>query len=280
MKTQLVRQFSGKYAIIADGKFLGAEHSLENAWALASHYENAVVTRITKKLLRAKLRGSIAKIFRIINLMDFTPFLTTFSLIALAELGDKTQLAVIALSARYDRKKVFTGVILAFALVTGLGVVVGDMIFKFIPQEWVRIMAGLLFVAFGALILLSKEECEPGETFSIGNPLFSVFSMIALAEMGDKTQLSAITLVAKYDSPYLVFGGALLALCLISLVGIFLGKMLCEIVPLSKIKLGAGLLFILFGLMFLAGTEINPNLFLTILLSFPYIDYLMLIRVY
>lgn len=62
MKKQLVRQFSGKYAVIADGKFLGAEDSLENAWALASHYENAVVTRITKKLLRAKLLGSSLRI--------------------------------------------------------------------------------------------------------------------------------------------------------------------------------------------------------------------------
>ncbi len=57
--------------------------------------------------------------------MDITPFLTTFSLIALAEFGDKTQLAVITLSAKYDRVKVFTGVILAFALVTVLGVLGG-----------------------------------------------------------------------------------------------------------------------------------------------------------
>lgn len=58
MKKQLVKQFSGKYAVIADGKFLGTEDSLENAWTLASHYENAVVTRITKKPMRAKILGS------------------------------------------------------------------------------------------------------------------------------------------------------------------------------------------------------------------------------
>lgn len=185
--------------------------------------------------------------------MDLTPLLTTFSLIALAEFGDKTQLAVIALSARYDRVKVFTGVILAFALVTGLGVLVGEALFTFIPENVIRILAGLLFVAFGVLTLISKESCETDEATPVGNPLLSTFSMIALAEMGDKTQISAIALVAKYDSPHLVFAGALLALGLISLIGIFLGKKLCEIVPLSKIKLGAGALFILFGIMFLAG---------------------------
>lgn len=187
--------------------------------------------------------------------MDFTPFLTSFSLIALAEFGDKTQLAVIALSARYDRVKVFTGVILAFALVTGLGVMVGNLLHTFTIEyrDVIRILAGLLFVAFGILTLASKESCEVGDEKPVGNILISAFSMIALAEMGDKTQISAITLVAKYDSPYLVFAGALLALGLISLIGIFLGKKLCEIVPLSKIKIGAGALFILFGIMFLAG---------------------------
>ncbi len=185
--------------------------------------------------------------------MDLTPLLTTFSLIALAEFGDKTQLAVIALSTRYDRIKVFTGVILAFALVTGLGVVVGGVLYQFIPQDIIRILAGLLFLAFGILTLSSKESCETEDATPLGNPLFSTFGMIALAEMGDKTQISVITLVAKYDSPHLVFAGSLLALGLISLIGIFLGKKLCEIVPLSKIKLGASALFILFGIMFLAG---------------------------
>lgn len=185
--------------------------------------------------------------------MDLTPFLTTFSLIALAEFGDKTQLAVIALSSRYNRAKVFSGVMLAFALVTGLGVLVGGVIYEYIPQDVIRILAGLLFIAFGILTLSSKEGCETGDEKPTGNILLSAFSMIALAEMGDKTQLSAITLVAKYESPYLVFTGALLALGLISLVGIFLGKKLCEIVPFEKIKMGAGALFILFGIMFLAG---------------------------
>jgi hypothetical protein len=58
MKEQLEEKFQGKYVVIAEGKLLGAEDSLENAWALASPYESAVVTRITKKPLRAKILGS------------------------------------------------------------------------------------------------------------------------------------------------------------------------------------------------------------------------------
>lgn len=58
MKKQLEMRFTGRYAVIADGKFLGAEDTLEDAWILASPYENALVTKITKKPLRAKLLGS------------------------------------------------------------------------------------------------------------------------------------------------------------------------------------------------------------------------------
>src|SRR5574341_472844 len=171
--------------------------------------------------------------------MDMTPFLTTFGLIAFAELGDKTQLTVIALSAGYDRVKVFAGVVLAFVLVTGMGVMVGDALLGIVPPSMMKTIAGLLFVAFGAWALYSRESCDTDSLSPLCNPLLSTFSMIALAEMGDKTQLSAITLSAKYGSPYLVFFGAILALASVSLLGIILGRKLCEKVPLSKIRLGA-----------------------------------------
>jgi putative Ca2+/H+ antiporter (TMEM165/GDT1 family) len=185
--------------------------------------------------------------------MELTPLISTFALIALAELGDKTQLTVIALSARYDRKKVFSGVVLAFVLVTGLGVLVGEGLLKIIPGEMIKTIAGVMFVVFGLWMLLSKENCEEEKNPRVLNPFISTFSMIALADMGDKTQLSAITLSAKYDSPSLVFLGAVFALASISLLGIFAGKKLCEIAPLSKIKVGAAVMFILFGIMFIAG---------------------------
>ncbi len=186
-------------------------------------------------------------------IMELTPLLTTFGLIALAELGDKTQLTVIALSARYDRKKVFSGVVLAFIVVTGLGVLVGEGLLRLIPENIIKIIAGLIFIIFGIMMLRSREDCEENNNSPVLNPFFSTFSMIALAEMGDKTQLSAITLSAKYNSPYLVFTGAVLALAAISLLGILAGKKLCEIVPMPKIKLGAGALFILFGVLFIIG---------------------------
>ncbi len=62
MKKHLEKQFQGKYAVIADGKLLGAEDTLEKAWALASPHKSALVTRLIKKPLRAKLFGSSLRI--------------------------------------------------------------------------------------------------------------------------------------------------------------------------------------------------------------------------
>jgi hypothetical protein len=62
MKKQLAKEFSGKTIVILDGKFRGAEDTLENAWALASKYNTALVTRIQEKLTHAKIRGSSMRI--------------------------------------------------------------------------------------------------------------------------------------------------------------------------------------------------------------------------
>ncbi len=58
MKNRLEKEFPGRYVVIADGKFVGTTESLENAWTIANPFENALVTRITKKPLRARILGS------------------------------------------------------------------------------------------------------------------------------------------------------------------------------------------------------------------------------
>src|SRR3989304_1341158 len=116
--------------------------------------------------------------------MDLTPLLTTFSLIALAEFGDKTQLTVIALSAGYDRTKVFAGVVLAFILVTGFGVLLGEGLLQLVSPSLIKILAGITFIIFGIRTLSSKEECDSENNSRVSNPFISTFSMITLAEMG------------------------------------------------------------------------------------------------
>ena len=79
-----------------------------------------------------------------------------FILIAISEFGDKTQLAVIALAAKMQAPlEVMLGVIAAFLVLNGVGVVAGERLARVIPMKWVKRGAGILFIVIGALILLS-----------------------------------------------------------------------------------------------------------------------------
>ena len=89
--------------------------------------------------------------------MDWRVLATTFGLIFLAELGDKTQLAAIAMSAESRSPlAVFSGAVLALALVTLIGVAIGGTLTRFIPALYVRRGAGALFILVGAFMLISK----------------------------------------------------------------------------------------------------------------------------
>ncbi len=89
--------------------------------------------------------------------MDWGLFTTTFGLLFVAELGDKTQLAVITMTARTGRPvTVLLGAVAALALVTLLGVIVGGVITRFVPIEWVSKGAAVAFIAIGSLMLLGK----------------------------------------------------------------------------------------------------------------------------
>lgn len=84
-------------------------------------------------------------------------FLTTFGVIFLAEMGDKTQLAAMTLSAESKRPlAVFLGAALALICVSAIGVLLGSVVGNYIPLAWVKRGAALLFIAIGVLILLDK----------------------------------------------------------------------------------------------------------------------------
>jgi putative Ca2+/H+ antiporter (TMEM165/GDT1 family) len=89
--------------------------------------------------------------------MDLRVLLTTFGIIFLAEMGDKTQLAAMTMAAQTKRPwAVFIGSSLALAAVSALGVVVGSVIADYVPLEWVKRGAAIAFIVIGVLILLGK----------------------------------------------------------------------------------------------------------------------------
>jgi putative Ca2+/H+ antiporter (TMEM165/GDT1 family) len=88
--------------------------------------------------------------------MDLTPLVASFVLVTVAELGDKTQIAVIALSAEYESALlVYLGVMLAFASITGIGALVGTGLTRFVPLKYIQLGSGFVFILFGIIFLIS-----------------------------------------------------------------------------------------------------------------------------
>jgi putative Ca2+/H+ antiporter (TMEM165/GDT1 family) len=189
--------------------------------------------------------------------LDLAVFLTTFGLIFVAELGDKTQIAAMLLATRYHWARIFAGIALAFVILNAAAVLVGKALFALLPIWIIQLASGLLFLFFGVMTLresAAKEEAEEEEAKErkVGGPMMTAFLMILLAELGDKTEIMTATLAAKGSAQLSVFAGSTLALWVVSLLGIFVGRQIARFVPMNVVKKAGGAIFIVFGLVFLA----------------------------
>lgn len=187
-------------------------------------------------------------------MISLAALIAAFLLILLTELGDKTQLTVMILAARYPPRTVFWGAFLALVTSTLLAVLVGSLLFSFLPIKLVRVLAALLFIAFGIHALLSKHE-EEGPESQDGRKLFwRTFGLVFIAEAGDKTQLAVVALAASFAAPLEVFIGAVVAFALITAGAAWLGSWLGD--KLNKRVMGriGAILFIGIGVFLLIET--------------------------
>jgi len=183
--------------------------------------------------------------------MDLTPLIASLTLFSLMEFGDKTHIAVITLSMKNKPLEVFIGALGAFAVVDGTSVLVGGLVANLIPEFWINVISGGLFLLFGVLTLINKEdEKEVKESSRSG--LASAFSLVTLMELGDKTQFASFVLAARYGSPVLVFLGIMLGAALITGSGVIIGKGLMKVIPERYLRYAAAALFLIFGVIFLA----------------------------
>lgn len=187
--------------------------------------------------------------------LDLFPLLSSFIFVAIAELGDKTQIAVICLSAKHKPKSVFVGAMLAFALIDGVSALIGGAVAPFIPQFYINLAGGIVFIAFGTYTLLSKEE----KVINIkehSKTVTTSFLLISVMELGDKTQFAVIALAAEYDAIIQVLTGVMLAFILLTVVAAVSGSYISKYVSSRYTRIGATIIFLLFGIIFLiqAGT--------------------------
>lgn len=184
--------------------------------------------------------------------MDPLVIASSFAMLLAAEMGDKSQFIAMTLACRYRLLPVILGVFAAFALLNLLAVAVGAALVRWIPQGLVLLAAGGLFLFFAYRFWDDAAEAEPAtETapaFAHG-ALLASFSLILLAELGDKTQLAMIGLTAKTGAPVAVFIGGTLGLWTVSLLGIVVGAQVLRRLPAHLPHRIAALLFLVFGLL-------------------------------
>jgi putative Ca2+/H+ antiporter (TMEM165/GDT1 family) len=192
--------------------------------------------------------------------MDLTPLIASLTLFSLMEFGDKTHIAVITLSMKNKPLEVIVGALGAFALVDGASVLVGGLIADLIPEFWINVISGGLFLLFGVLTLINKEDEEEVKEGGKGG-MASAFSLVTLMELGDKTQFASFVLAARYGSPVLVFLGIMLGAALITGSGVVIGKGLMRIVPERYLRYAAAALFLIFGVVFIAQAFLGTKIF-------------------
>ncbi|MEE8403072.1 MAG: TMEM165/GDT1 family protein [Candidatus Hydrothermarchaeaceae archaeon] len=178
-------------------------------------------------------------------MIDALPLFSTFAIIALAELGDKTQLLAMAFAIRYKLRDVLASVFAASALLMLLAVLVGRTLFILIPASYIQLTAGALFLLFAFWIFYS-DEVEESASFD-KTPVLAVFGAFILAEIGDKTQLAAIALTVKYNVLFEVWAGATAGMFAVNGIGIIAGSMMGAHLPQKLIKRIAAGLFFVFG---------------------------------
>ena len=185
---------------------------------------------------------------------DFGLFVSTFLLIFLAELPDKTALATVLMATRSHPLAVFLGVAGAFVIQTAVAVLFGSTL-NLLPPSLIHLLAALMFLVFAAVSWVQsnrppeKESLKSsGKNKKFWKTVFSAFLVIFIAEWGDLTQLATCALVAKYGNPWTIFFAALLGLWSMTALAILLGNRAKNLINPKLLQRAAAVAFALVGI--------------------------------
>jgi putative Ca2+/H+ antiporter (TMEM165/GDT1 family) len=187
-------------------------------------------------------------------LLDWQLFVSTFGLIFVAEIPDKTAFAALFLATCNNPLAVFIGAAGAFVIQSLVAVISGDIISRLAPSL-VHLAAGVLFLIFAVAMWRKQElqndipqsQCE-GKPVRFSQTVVSSFLVIFAAEWGDLTQLATATLAAKYSSPFTIFIAATLALWAVTGVGVIVGYQAKKVIDPKLFQRVAATAFALVGL--------------------------------
>jgi len=181
--------------------------------------------------------------------------LISTGVVALAEIGDKTQLLAFILAARFRKPlPIILGILCATVVNHGLAGAVGAWITAHVGQDVLRWVLGASFIGMAIWTLIpdriEEEETQVAQRLGVfGATLVTFF----LAEMGDKTQIATVALAAHYPSAVLVVIGTTLGMLVADVPAVFIGDRLANRIPMKLVHSIAAAIFLLLGLATLFG---------------------------
>ena len=178
-------------------------------------------------------------------------FLKVFFTELIAEMGDKTQLMLIALTSKYKLRDIILGTAAAILVLNGLAVLAGGLVSEFIPAWLIKTIAAFAFLYFAASTITGDDddEEEEGGKSKIKFAPLAVFCTFFVAELGDKTQLTAITFGANegMGAAFVVWIGCSLGLFAADILGMLVGYLLKSRTPEGLLNTLAFIIFSIFG---------------------------------
>ena len=177
-------------------------------------------------------------------------FLISTGIVALAEMGDKTQLLALVLAARFKKPwPIVLGIFVATVLNHAMAGALGAWVTTQISPQTLRYILGASFIAMAAWMLVPDKLDDKADS---KKPRFGIFGttvvLFFLAEMGDKTQIATVMLAARFDAYFAVVAGTTLGMMLANAPVVWLGERMTRLVPLRVVHLVSAAVFLGLGL--------------------------------
>ena len=184
-------------------------------------------------------------------------FFVSTGVVALAEIGDKTQLLAFLLAARFKKPvPIVLGILAATLINHGLAGALGAWITSAVSPEIMRWALGLSFLGMAVWTLIpDKIEADEADVAKRLGVFGATFVTFFIAEMGDKTQIATVALAAHYAAPLLVIAGTTLGMMIADVPAVLVGNKFAQKFPMKLVHGIAAAIFALMGVLTLVGAE-------------------------
>ncbi len=186
--------------------------------------------------------------------LSFEAFTVATGIVALAEIGDKTQLLAFMLAARFRRAApIILGIFIATLVNHACAGAVGAWLTHTLGENVLRWVLGVSFLAMAVWTLVPDKFEDANLSTPKMGVLWATIVAFFLAEMGDKTQVATVALAARYDAFVAVVAGTTLGMMLANIPAVLLGERIAHKIPVRFVHAIAALLFAILGIAALAG---------------------------